>query len=187
MAPNTRTITERADAPLEDAVALMVRERLTGRLPPAAKKLVDLWRAEIEAKAGSELDRLDGKVDDQRAFARIMRDVLAHLDMAEAADFESEESEESEDDQSEENKQQEGEESEEGSSREQAEMEFSEASAEELEDGMSGGFGCSTERIAGGRRRGRSEEASEAWRPPSSAGNESAGPTTAPISPSSTR
>ncbi len=47
-------ITERADAPLEDAVALMVRERLTGESPPpAAKKLVDLWRAEIEAKAGA--------------------------------------------------------------------------------------------------------------------------------------
>src|SRR3712207_1629236 len=38
-------ITDRADAPLEDAVALMVRERLTGhKPPPAAKKIVDLWQ-----------------------------------------------------------------------------------------------------------------------------------------------
>src|SRR5438874_12494198 len=37
-------ISERADAPIEDALALMVRERLTGMAPPpAAKKLVDLW------------------------------------------------------------------------------------------------------------------------------------------------
>ncbi|MBV8962513.1 MAG: cobaltochelatase subunit CobT, partial [Hyphomicrobiales bacterium] len=114
-------ITDRADAPIEDAVALMVRERLTGESPPpAARKLVDLWRAEIDAKAGAELDRLDGKIEDQRAFARIMRDVLAHLDMAEATELESEETEESEEDQSDENRQQEGEESEEGSSREQA-------------------------------------------------------------------
>jgi cobaltochelatase CobT len=36
-------ITDRADAPVEDAVAMMVRERLTGLAPPpAARKLVDL-------------------------------------------------------------------------------------------------------------------------------------------------
>ncbi len=35
----------RADAPLEDAVALMIRERLTGLPPPAsAMALVDVWR-----------------------------------------------------------------------------------------------------------------------------------------------
>ena len=35
-------VTDRADAPIEDAIALMVRERLTGQLPPpAARKLVD--------------------------------------------------------------------------------------------------------------------------------------------------
>src|SRR6202167_5648346 len=36
-------ITDRADAPIEDALALLVRERLTGRPPPkAAKKLVEV-------------------------------------------------------------------------------------------------------------------------------------------------
>jgi cobaltochelatase CobT len=43
-------ITDRADAPVEDAVALLVRERLTGRKPPqAARKIVDLWRDVVEA------------------------------------------------------------------------------------------------------------------------------------------
>ena len=43
---NYDEITDRADAPLEDAVAMMVRERLTGLAPPpAAQKIVDLWRA----------------------------------------------------------------------------------------------------------------------------------------------
>src|SRR5215218_9810370 len=38
-------VTDRADAPIEEAVAMMVRERLTGQPPPkAARKLVDLWR-----------------------------------------------------------------------------------------------------------------------------------------------
>ena len=38
-------IRERSEAPLEQAVALMVRERLTGQTPPkSAQRLVDLWR-----------------------------------------------------------------------------------------------------------------------------------------------
>ena len=42
------TITDRADAPMEDAVALMVRERLTGQKPPeAAAKIVDRCGASI--------------------------------------------------------------------------------------------------------------------------------------------
>jgi cobaltochelatase CobT len=77
-------ITDRADAPLEDALALMVRERLTGLKPPkSAEKLVDLWREQIEAKAGGDLDRLASSVEDQRAFSRTVRDMLASLDMAE--------------------------------------------------------------------------------------------------------
>src|SRR6187399_1500532 len=57
-------ITDRADAPIEDALALMVRERLTGMSPPpAAKRLVDLWRPLIEDRAGSDLDRLENLVE----------------------------------------------------------------------------------------------------------------------------
>src|SRR5216684_1441519 len=42
-------VTDRADAPIEEAVALMVRERLTGLgPPPAAKRLAALWRQWIE-------------------------------------------------------------------------------------------------------------------------------------------
>ncbi len=53
-------ITDLADAPLSDALALLVRERLTGQAPPtAAKKLVELWRDELEAKVGQRLDPLD--------------------------------------------------------------------------------------------------------------------------------
>ena len=46
-------ITDRADAPLSDALAMLVRERLTGLAPPAAaKKLVDLWRPTLEVFFG---------------------------------------------------------------------------------------------------------------------------------------
>src|SRR3569833_1124290 len=37
-------VTARSEAPIEEAIALMVRERLTGQMPPpSARKLVDLW------------------------------------------------------------------------------------------------------------------------------------------------
>src|ERR1700716_1963218 len=52
-------ITDRADAPLSDALAMLVRERLTGQAPPAAaRKMVDLWRPILEDKVGARLDRL---------------------------------------------------------------------------------------------------------------------------------
>src|SRR5437868_15393999 len=69
-------ISDRADAPIEDAVALMVRERLTGQQPPpAARKLVDLWRPFIEERAGRELDRLEKLVEQQHRCG----DVTQHL------------------------------------------------------------------------------------------------------------
>jgi cobaltochelatase CobT len=71
---------DRATAPLADAVALMVRERLTGLAPPVnAKGLVDAWRADIERDAGPALDRLAAAAGDQHAFGVLMRDVLSDL------------------------------------------------------------------------------------------------------------
>jgi cobaltochelatase CobT len=60
----------------------MVRERLTGQPPPPmARALVDLFRADVEARAGADLDRLAASVDDQKAFARISRTIIRDLDM----------------------------------------------------------------------------------------------------------
>ncbi len=80
---NYQEIASRDDAPLEDAVALMVREALTGRKPPpSAETLVSMWRPWIEEKAGPDLSRLAGVIGDQRDFARAVRGLLASLDMA---------------------------------------------------------------------------------------------------------
>ncbi|MCL4714724.1 MAG: cobaltochelatase subunit CobT [Hyphomonadaceae bacterium] len=71
---------DRASAPLADAVALMVRERLTGLAPPDnAKALVESWRKDIERDAGHALDRLSAVQNDQHEFSMLMRDVLADL------------------------------------------------------------------------------------------------------------
>src|SRR6188508_1509950 len=77
-------ISDRADAPIEEAVAMMVRERLTGQAPPkAARKLVELWRPLIEERAGRALDQLEDVVEDQRRFADAVHDMLEALDMGE--------------------------------------------------------------------------------------------------------
>ena len=77
-------ITERADAPLEDALALIVRERLTGAPPPdTAKAMVDLWRPWIDGRASRTLSRLRQVADDQASFGRVLRDMLKSLDLSE--------------------------------------------------------------------------------------------------------
>jgi cobaltochelatase CobT len=83
------------EVPLADIVALMVRERLTGEPPPEiARPLVDRHRAEIEAKAGADLDRLAGSIEDQAAFARVARAIIKDLDLGEDLGEDSEASEE---------------------------------------------------------------------------------------------
>jgi cobaltochelatase CobT len=80
-------------APIADILALLVRERLTGDAPPdSAKILVDRLRGEIEAKAGADLDRLTGAVEDQTAFGRVARTIIRDLDLGEDLGDESEES-----------------------------------------------------------------------------------------------
>jgi cobaltochelatase CobT len=81
---NLADVRDRADAPLEEALALMVREKLTGRtVPKSGERMVDLWRPWVEDKAGADLDGLAGKLEDQQAFARVVREMLASMEMAE--------------------------------------------------------------------------------------------------------
>ena len=78
---------DRTTIPLPDVLALLVRERLTGDAPPqGARAMVDMMRQEIEAKAGGDLDRLTGAIEDQTSFARIARTILTDLDMGEDVD-----------------------------------------------------------------------------------------------------
>ncbi|PSC04999.1 cobaltochelatase subunit CobT [Alsobacter soli] len=171
-------VTDRADAPLEDAVAMIVRERLTGlKPPPAAQKIVDLWRPWVEEKAGKDLDKLASNLEDQRHFARSVREMLASLDMAEDSSLDPEDSEEDEEsnEQSQDKEQQEGE-SEEQSAAERAEMERSEEATEEMEEGQSETSEGPTGEMPDDMDEAEGEEPSEAWRPPVSNTRESRGP-----------
>jgi len=167
-------ITDRADAPLEDALALLVRERLTGLKPPkAAEKLVELWREQIEAKAGGDLDRLAKTIEDQRGFARTVRDMLASLDMAEQSSQgdESDEDEDSQDDSSQEQQQEEGE-AEQQSQGERSETETSEDAAEELQEGASEAADAPAGDWDEEDENSEAEEAGEAPRPRDSRAND---------------
>jgi len=77
-----QNISDQGDAPLDHAIALMVRERLTGLAPPAnAERIVNFWRSWIEQKAGNVLGELDQLVEDQQAFGETLRDVLKALEL----------------------------------------------------------------------------------------------------------
>ncbi len=89
-------VLERSEVPLADAVALIVRERLTGIKPPAsAANIVELWRSFIEEKAGEDLAQLDGMIGDQARFARMTRKIITDLDLGEELGEESPENEDS--------------------------------------------------------------------------------------------
>jgi cobaltochelatase CobT len=76
-------VKEQIQAPLVDVLGLIMRERLTGDAPPElAKRAVDLWRPFVEAKVGTDLDRLRDNVRDQRAFGKITRAILTGLELA---------------------------------------------------------------------------------------------------------
>src|SRR3954469_17432154 len=170
-------ITDRADAPLEDAVALMVRERLTGQKPPqGARKIVDLWRDFIEGRAGRNLDGLLKTLENQRAFARSVRDLLASLDMADETPFDEEE-DENEDNREEAQDQQQAEgEAEQPSEGDRAEVEIADQAVEDIEEGATEAADAPSGEMPDEADEADAEEASEAWRPPSSRANEPRGP-----------
>jgi cobaltochelatase CobT len=132
---NLVDVKDKADAPIEEALALMVREKLTGRpIPRSGERLVELWRPWVEEKAKADLDGLSARLGDQQAFARVVRDMLASMEMAEELgdDQETEDSEDNDD-----NQPQGEEQSEEGgdddSGSEQSQSEDAEASADDEE------------------------------------------------------
>jgi cobaltochelatase CobT len=159
-------ITDRADAPIEEALAMMVRERLTGQAPPpAARKLVDLWRPLIEERAGRNLDRLERVLNNQRQFGDVVHDLLDSLDMGEDRSSESDE-EEGEEGEDESQKDESGED---GEATDTAESDKAaseaEASAEEMPDSSSEAVDAPAAEMADDAEMGDSETAAEPWRP----------------------
>ena len=169
-------ITERADAPIEEALALMVRERLTGAPPPpAARNLVDLWRPLIEERAGGDLDRLEDVVEDQRLFGDAVHDLLDSLEMGDDRSTDSDEEEqEGDEDRSPQQSGEEGE-SAESDDMQRSSMEDTEVSAEDLPDASAEAVEAPTSDMADDSEMGDAESPGEPQRP-RQFGNEPRGP-----------
>jgi cobaltochelatase CobT len=171
-------VKERSEAPLEDAVALLVRERSTGLKPPKnAQNIVDLWRPWIEERAGRNLDKLAGSLEDQRAFGLSVHKLLAALDMADDSNFD----QEAEDDESGEGTPNSGDEmqnpdGERDEGGEAVQAESAESAAEALDDTSMDAADAPTGEFEGeDDDLSDSEEPAEARRPPSPSRNEHVG------------
>ncbi len=180
---NYADITDRADAPFEDAVALIARERLTGQAPPAAaQKIVELWRPWIESRAGGELDLLDRSLEDQRAFGRAVHKLLASLDMADPSASERDDSEDQDDseqpDSNPENQDGEGDDAESGQSME---FDSADSAADDMDEGVMESDDAPVGEAPEDSEAGESDEAAES-RAPSQANNEQRGPGYKPFS-----
>ena len=146
---------------------MIVRERLTGEMPPAtARKLVELWRPLIEERAGRNLDRLERVLTDQRRFGDVVHDLLDSLDMGEDRSSDSEE-EEGEDGDQESRSDESGSDGETSDSAdsERMSLEEAEASAEEMPDSASEAVEAPAADMADDAEMGDSETAAEPWRP----------------------
>jgi cobaltochelatase CobT len=170
-------ITDRADAPIEDALAMIVRERLTGETPPPpARKLVELWRPLIEERAGRDLDRLERVFTDQRRFGDVVHDLLDCLDMGEdrSSESEEEEGEDGEDKGADDNSAEDGE-SAENADADRVSLEESESAADDKADQSAETVDAPASEMADDAEMGDSETAAEPWRPRQSR-NEPRGP-----------
>jgi cobaltochelatase CobT len=68
------------EVPLAMAVSLLVRQRLTGALPPeSARNAVQLVQGWIEEHAALHLDQLAQKIEDQAGFAKLTRQIIIDL------------------------------------------------------------------------------------------------------------
>ncbi len=83
-------MTEKDQLPVSAALALLARERLSGvGTPAAATRILEAWRGTLGSAAERAMADLARLADDQVAYARAARRLLAALDLAEAeADLE---------------------------------------------------------------------------------------------------
>jgi cobaltochelatase CobT len=153
---------DRTEAPLADALGLIVREKLTGAAPPeSVKHAVDLWRPWIEERAGKDLVKLESAMRDQKAFAKLTRVILRDLEMGEDVGEESES--EGEDESGEpEPQSEEGGESDSESQSESAEAELSESDGEEGEDVAAE---MQSDQMSEASEQQETDEGTKPWRP----------------------
>ena len=168
----------RADAPIEDALAMIVRERLTGLKPPKnAERIVELWKPFIEERASAALDRLGAAIENQRAFGHSVHKLLTALEMLDESSLDDrpEEEEKTTDEADEGDADVEGEKGEEDQSGDSREMEKSDDSAEAIDESDVDSADAPTGEFEEEADFSDSEQAADPRRPPSQARGEQRG------------
>ncbi len=154
-------VKDRAEAPLAEALGLIIREKLTGEaLPDSVRNIADLWRPWIEERAGKDLEKLEGAMRDQAAFAKVTRTILHDLELGDDL------SEQSESEGAEENT--EPEQGEEGAEGDDAQaQEFSDAQMSEAdgEEGEETSAEMQAEQTAEMSETMEAEDGAKPWRP----------------------
>ncbi len=80
---NFHNVENRDDAPLAEALGLILRQKLAGLpIPPAGQNIVDLWQDHINSLAAGSIDALASHLENQDDYARAARTVLSDLDLA---------------------------------------------------------------------------------------------------------
>jgi cobaltochelatase CobT len=170
-------ITDRADAPLSDALAMMVRERLTGLAPPtAARKMVDLWRPFLEDKIGTRLDRLSHLTEDQAKFGDAVHDLLSELDLGSDTNSEADKEEDQDDSRESESDQSGAEGSPESDAAQEMSADQAQESADEMSDSAMESAQASASDTFDDGELGEDETPGEATRPNVRGANEPRGP-----------
>jgi len=78
-------MTRKDQLPIAAALSLLAREQMSGKgAPPAAQRVLNLWRESLGDPALNALAEMKVTQEDQRAFTRAVRKLLAAFDLAEA-------------------------------------------------------------------------------------------------------
>lgn len=125
------------EVPIQTALSLILREKLTGQpVPRSAEQGVDFVREWIEEKAGEDFDRLALSIDDQKAFQSLTLDMLRHLELTRAEEIDQPSNEEGEDQAGDETGEDEGEQ-EDGQNEQRQQQDVAAESGEGENDGES--------------------------------------------------
>ena len=87
--------TKPEEVPLPSALALLLREKLTGQSAPASTDVgMAMVRSWIESKASEDFESLALSLDNQRAFQQLTLDMLQHLELTQSPSEQNDETEE---------------------------------------------------------------------------------------------
>jgi len=126
-------IRQASDAPLSVAAGYLVRHLATGRdLPPGADNVMNLWRGFIEDHCGDRLGDLSEILADQKAFARLARDIIKDLGYGDQLGDDPDDQDQDQEDEAEDGS--DDQEEQESTGEDESESEEAEASPEQTQD-----------------------------------------------------